>query len=194
MTTLLMMQLLARMQKDSNGISGDAPTGAGKAAHRLLVAKNRVFSEPHRVIGEYVEDSRKRVNAEVGDPWQLWGVSANIRWGRHVGLHRIHHHLSHVVALGLKGQVAESMAYGCVLLRAVHQCSLDNGQWDVANLMVPGEDPCTRSQFATGERDLETILAYQEAMKKLKKKSSKEDGDEDEAAPKQPPHGGPKKK
>ncbi len=144
MTALLMMQLPARTQSDGGSLTGDAPTGAGKAAHRLLQAKNRVFTEPTRMICEYVKDSRKSVNAEEGgDPWKLWGVSANIRWGLMVGRHRIHHHLSHAVVLGLKGQVAESMAYGCVLLRAIRQHSLDNGGWDIANLMMPGEDPCT---------------------------------------------------
>ncbi len=76
--TLLMLQMMAKLQKDG-GTSGEAPTGEGRAAARLLTQKNRVYSEPHSVMNEYVEDARRKLGAESGDAWQLWNLSSQIR-------------------------------------------------------------------------------------------------------------------
>ena len=55
------------------------------------------------------------------------------------------------------------------LLRAVHQTVLDKGSWDTASLLLPTQDPCHRELFGATQGELETIIAYQDALKKVKK-------------------------
>jgi hypothetical protein len=62
------------------------------------------------------------------------------------------------------------------MLRALHQVALDGGTWSTASLLLPRQDPIYREQFgATGE-ELEAIVAYQEAMKKLKPRQDQPGG------------------
>ncbi len=101
------------------------------------------------------------------------------------GFRRIHHHLSHMVALGLCGQTVESMAYAVQLLRAIRKSCLGAGSWEHSSLMVPSEDSCTKSSFATAEEELEAILGYQDAMKKLRKGGVDHDDDVEKDPPPQ---------
>ncbi len=70
------------------------------------------------------------------------------------------------------------------MLKAINQAALDNGDWEVANCLLPGDDVCSRQGFAVGEAELERIVGYQEAMRKLKAKKNfassgrADDGDE----------------
>ncbi len=81
------------------------------------------------------------------------------------------------LSLSLKNRPAESQAYLCQILKSIHQNALDNGSWEVENSLLPGEDPCGRPSHAVSEAELEKIVSYQEAMKKLK--ARKGDRDED---------------
>lgn len=81
----------------------------------------------------------------------------------------MHYHLSKILALSLKGKKHVSEAYTVRLLRAIHQCCIDNGSWDSASLLFPGKDPCERNLFGGTEAELEAIVSYREALKKLQK-------------------------
>ena len=87
------------------------------------------------------------------------------------GLKRVHYHLSKILALSLKGKKHVSEAYTVRLLRAIHQCCIDNGSWDSASHLLPGKDPCERNLFGGTEAELEAIVGYREALKKLQKGS-----------------------
>ncbi len=191
MATLLMMQLLARMQREGEG-NGSA-AGAGRAVRQLTSQKNRVFSHPQQIVQEYMHTVRTRLGVEGSDPWQLWQYTPTIQWHHMAGQKRIHHHLSHILGLSLKGRVLESQAYTCQLLKCLHQLAIDKGDWRVALLMLPGEDPCGRPAFAASEGELERIVAYQESLKKLQTRQTGGAKDVDESDPKNdgpPAHGG----
>ena len=84
------------------------------------------------------------------------------------GLHRVHFHLSHVVALSLRGLHSQAEAYNIQPLRALHQVALDGGAWTTASLLLPKQDPLYKQTCGGTEEELEAIVAYTEAMKKLK--------------------------
>ncbi len=44
----------------------------------------------------------------------------------------------------------------------------DTGSWDLANCLMPGEDICGKTSFASTDADLEGVVAFQEAMRKLR--------------------------
>ncbi len=116
-------------------------------------------------------------------------------WKNMAGMKRLHHHLSHILALSLKGRVIESQAYTCQLLKAMHQMALDNGGWNVASLLLPGEDPCSRPGFAASEGEIERIVQYQESIRKLQAQSKRGgDGDTNDCADKEKPGKGDGKK
>ena len=52
-------------------------------------------------------------------------------------------------------------------MRALRQVVLDGGSWETAGLFLPRKDPCTPKRFAATEQDLETIVNYKEALKKV---------------------------
>ncbi len=134
---------------------------------RLYAQKNRVYSDPEAVVQAYLRDVWAKMGIEPGDPWQLWQLSGTIPFARMTGMKRIHHHLSHILALPLKGKARASQAYSCMLIRPIHQMVVDNGNWDTANCFLPREDVCGKTAFASTEADLEGVVAYQEALKKL---------------------------
>ncbi len=71
-------------------------------------------------------------------------------------------------------------------MKAMRQMALDGGGWNVASLLLPGEDPCSRQSFAASEGEVERIVQYQESIRKLQAQSKKsgdgepEDGNEKE--------------
>ncbi|CAK9112925.1 unnamed protein product [Durusdinium trenchii] len=57
------------------------------------------------------------------------------------------------------------------LLRALHQCGIDNGNWKTAWLLMPFQDPLDQPRFGGETQDLEVIASYVRAMSELEKKS-----------------------
>ena len=190
MFNMMMLHMMSRLQRDGPGSST-----AGRSVRRMHSIKNQVYTAPEATIQAYLEEVKRKLGVEEHDPWQLWQMTGAIQWGRMQGMRRIHHHLGHVVALSLKGRRREAEAYGCQLLRSIHQSCLDGGGWETASLLLPGEDPVSKSGFAATEAQLEAICAFQETVKKLKSKKSSGDaeaGDEG-AVPKEKGGGRPKK-
>ena len=65
------------------------------------------------------------------------------------------------------------------LLRSLHQVSLDNGMWSAASLLLPRQDRIYRENLGATETELEAVVGFQEALKKLKGKSVTEEPAED---------------
>jgi len=57
------------------------------------------------------------------------------------------------------------------LLRAVHQASLDQGEWKTAWMLTHLPDPVERPRFGGEPQDLEVIASYVKAMSDLERKS-----------------------
>ena len=186
---VIMMALMKLLSQPSSEAS-EAP-GGGRAFKKVHTLRSRVDDEQksQEIVVEYVHDVMGKLGAEEGDSWQLWQFSNQIVWGRLAGLHRCHFHLSHILAMMLKGQLVRAQAYMVQLLRALHQVGLDNGVWTTASLLLPWRDPIYREQFGATERELEAVVAYQEALKKIRTKMGT-DATENEDTPKSDDKGG----
>ena len=135
---------------------------------RLQKLKGRIEAEPEAIVGQYLADITDRLGVEEGDAFQPWMWTEKIQWGKLAGLLRVHFHLSHILSLLLKGRKSQGKADIVQLLRSLHQVSLDGGVWSTASLLLPKPDPLYRETFGATEVELEAIVAYQEAMKKIK--------------------------
>lgn len=167
--TQMMMMMMSMMQQQ-NKKSGVEEEKGGKAFRRIRSMKARTEDQPEKIVSQFLEEAMDKLGVEDGDAWQLWQMSEKINWGNMSGLHRCHFHIAHALTLSLKGKKTQCEAYLVQMLRALHQVALDGGTWGTASLLLPRADPIYREQFgATGE-ELEAIVAYQEAMKKIRSK------------------------
>ena len=167
--TLALLQAVRGFTSRDSDNPGDGLTDAGKSLQRLNKMQDRVTKQPKAVVSDYLREVREQLGVEPGEAWQLWQYSQKIPWGRMKGLHRMHYHLSYALTLSLRGDQEECQAFIVQMLRAVHQCSIDNGSWDTASLLIPRKDPISRLEFGGTHRELETIFSYQKALKELKK-------------------------
>ena len=167
---MMIMQQMTKMERQWNeeGADGDLARG-GKAFRKVHQMRKRVDRAPIQVVDLYLEEVRRKLGAEPGDPWQPWHYTERIQWGRMLGLKRVHYHLSKILGRILAGQVDQSAAHVVQLLRAVHQTVLDGGSWETSGLLMPDEDPVRRVGWGATERELEAISGYRDALSKLTK-------------------------
>ena len=84
-------------------------------------------------------------------------------------LFRIHSILGDVLgAIGDK-KVGKATVILVQLMKALHQVSLDGGDWRTGALMIPTPDPCGRVDFGGAEAEIEVIAAYKKAHFELQK-------------------------
>ena len=98
----------------------------------LQKLRGRIEAEPEAVANQYSAGITQRLGVEKGDAFQLWMWTQKIQWGNLVGLHRVHSHLSRVLALLLKGRESKGEAYIVQLLQSLRQVSLDGGVWSTS--------------------------------------------------------------
>ena len=120
------------------------------------------------MLTEYLSGIMDMIGVEKGDGGEPWHFTSKSSWGWLAGLHRVHFHISLRLTPPPRGQDLQSQAYTVQLLRAPHQVSLDGGGWQTAMLLLPKADPLQKETFGATERELEAIVAYQEAMKRIK--------------------------
>ena len=131
--------------------------------------------------GEYLTDITERLGADRGDALQPWTWTEKTQWGELAGVHRVHSHLSRVLALLLKGRESKGEAYIVQLLQSLRQVSLDGGVWSSASLLLPRPDPLYTKTFGATEVGLEVVVTYQETMKKIRSNyAPKEDSEKAE--------------
>ncbi len=155
---------MQRIQKDRDEDGAEGVVGGGRAYRRLPKMKRRIDDKPMELINEYGGDVRLLLGAEAGDPGKLWHMTNEISWQRNMGLKRTHE-------IGT--------AYLCQFLRAIHQSTVEPGDWTTACLMMPGHDHCGRDPCGCAEEDLHVIAAYEDAQRRLEKGGRREhNGDE----------------
>ena len=71
----------------------------------------------------------------------------------------------------LQNRFEEAALQTVLSLRAVHQCSLDNGRWDLAWLLTHVEDPFQRRRWGGETQEVEVVAAYVKALEDLEKKT-----------------------
>ena len=131
------MMMLNQMRKRDKH---DGNTG-GEAFRRIHAIRRRCEEQPEQLVSAYLDEVMDRVGAEPGDLRQPWRMTKQIHWGNMASLHRVHSHLSQVLALSLRGSQSQAEAYTVQLLRALHQVALDGGSWTSASLLLPKQDP-----------------------------------------------------
>lgn len=177
---VIMLALMELLQKQKG--QGEEQAG-GKAVRRLQKLRGRVETEPEAIVGLYLQEIIDKLGTEPGDSFQPWMWTSRISWGKLAVLHRVHFHLSHILGLSLKSKNKQAEAYQVQLLRCLHQVSLDNGMWSTGSLLLPRPDPIYRESFGATEAELEAIVSYQEALKKIRNvphgKAGNDDAPED---------------
>ena len=81
--------------------------------------------------------------------------------------------VEHILAISSRGDHKQAEAYIVQLCRCLHQVALDSGMWATGALLLPKPDPLFKQTTGGTEEELEAIIAYQEAMKRLKKTDGK---------------------
>jgi hypothetical protein len=177
MQQMMMLWMMKNMEERDG--DGTGLTGAGKALRRLHAMHEKCKQRPDQIVAEFVQEWMELLGVDAGDRWQMTDITAHIQWGKLLSLKRSHYHAAVIFELMLRNKNLEAQAYMAQYLRALHQCSLDGGQWGTAQHLLPRADPIDKTSFGGSHADLETISAYQDALRKLRRGISsdlKEDG------------------
>ena len=82
------------------------------------------------------------------------------------------------------------------VLKAIHQATVDGGDWRTAALLVPLPDPCGRAEYGASMEELELVAAYRKSIYELGKAQKfgdgqrREDAEGEETGAKGAPKGG----
>lgn len=75
---------------------------------------------------------RDQLGVELGQNWTMADVNKRIPWGKFRSYQRFHYLLGAVFKLMDRGEWMPAMALVRQGLKAVHQATLDNGDWKIA--------------------------------------------------------------
>lgn len=149
--------------------------GAGRAMKAYRMEQKNMKKHPERHIKRYIKEVENFLGADRDSVYQLTDYTKKLNWGRQKGLMRVtmrvHYALSHILQQMLKGKHQQAALQTTQLLRALHQCALDEGEWRTAWLLLHLQDPVERPKFGGEPQSLETIAAYVKAMSELERKN-----------------------
>ena len=169
--------LLRKDDEDSDQSSSDDDqdevklTGAGKALKNYRRGHKMMQKRPLRHIRRYIEEIEAIMGVNSQIPYRISDYTKKINWGKQKSLMRIHFALSELLESLLKGKNNIAGLQAVQLRRAVHQCSLDQGSWKAASLLLAHQDPLERPRFGGEPDQLEKIASYLKAMDDLEKRS-----------------------
>ena len=155
---------------DSSTAGDLKPRGAGKALQAYRQSKKEMKRRPEKHIKRYIRDAEDVLGVSKGIPYRLTDFTQKLNWGKQRTLHRLHYALSSILELQLNGKTMRATLLMTQVLRSIHQCSLDQGDWRTAWLLTHLPDPMLRPRFGGEEQSLEVIGAYVKAMNDLEKK------------------------
>ena len=174
-----MLKVLEKMQKKSgNGSSSDEElghdgekNGSGREFAGIRRLRTKFRDHPRRFSVGYVRIVRERLG--VTHPKQYFHLRDYSRkiqasFGKLRGLWRVHYHLSEAFQLGIDAEHLHVLAMITQMLKSLHQCALDDGDWGSAALIIPTENPSGRPEFGGDEHELEQIVSYRKSMRELK--------------------------
>ncbi len=159
------MEALAALLSEKESEGGFAATG--RSLRKLNKQQQRTLEQPGAVVREYLTETMERMGVEQGDIWRVYHYSSKVPWGRFRGLYRMHYHTSHILDLLLHDKPDQAAGYASQLCRALHQVSLDQGQWDAAALLLPRPDPLQRVVFGGSPAEMEVVAGYRDTIRKL---------------------------
>ena len=164
---------LTEEDSDLSSSSSEGTTrlkGAGKALQAYRKGRKAMRRKPAKHVRRYIKEVELFLGVSADVPYQLTDYSKRLSWGKHRSLMRIHFAISHTLQLMLKNKHQLAALELTQLLRALHQCSLDNGDWRTAWLLTGLQDPVAKPQFGGEPQELEVIASYLKAMAELEKK------------------------
>ena len=130
-----------------------------------------MFRNPKKHIKKYVREVQGQLGAGPDTPFRLTDYSKKIWFGKQRTLQRLHVLLSEVLTMQLENRHEEATLQVVLGLRAIHQASLDSGNWEIAWLLTHLEDPMQRRRFGGEESQLETVAAYLKSQQELEKRT-----------------------
>lgn len=162
--------------------------GDSKAVYGYKRSGKRMFAKPLKHVRRFVLIIQEELGAEE-KPFRVIDYTKRISWGKQRNLQRCHHLVGVILEFLLREEYSKG-ALQCVLtLQAIHQASLDNGQWDVAWLLTYTPDPYEKKLFGGDANSLQHVTSYLRSMNELvkttdslrRKGSGKGDGDEEKS-------------
>lgn len=156
---------------DSSGGERVKLKGAGKALRAYRQTYRSMKRHPLRHVRRYVKEVEEQLGATSSSPYSLSDMSRKLNWGKQKTLMRLHFGISEALQTLLSGKTDQTALQLTLLLRSIHQCSLDNGSWKVAWLLTHLVDPLEKPRFGGEAQDLEVIASYVRAMGDLEKRS-----------------------
>lgn len=179
LNTLVQMEILKTLRekgkKPGKGRASSEETGklrgAGRAMQAYRRGKKEMQKHPVRHIRRYVKEVESQMGATEGSAYRLSDYSKKLAWGKHRSLMRIHFAVSEALEQLLKGKTKLAGLQLVQLLRGVHQCSLDGGDWRTAWLLLHLPDPVERPRFGGEVQELEVVASYVKALNELERKN-----------------------
>lgn len=154
--------------------------GAGRALKAFRKGKREMRRNPLKHVRRYIKEVEENLGANRDTPYLLSDYSRKLVWGKQRTLQRIHFATSEILQTLLRGRHEQAALQLTQLLRATHQCCLDQGSWQTAWLLMDMVDPLDRPKFGGEPQDLEVVSSYLRAMQELEKRS-RQSQDNDEA-------------
>ena len=128
-----------------------------------------MFKHPRQVLRDYDRACAHLLGATSRTPWTYRDVARKISWGKLRSLFRIDSILGDILGAIADKKVGRATVILVQLKKALHQVSLDGGDWRTGALMIPTPDPCGRVDFGGAEAEIEVIAAYKKAHFELQK-------------------------
>ena len=170
----------ASSSQESTSEDGEKLKGAGKALRAFRKGKKAMRRKPERHIRRYVQEVEEQLGVSKDSSYLLTDYTRKLSWGKHRTLMRMHFALSHLLQTLLKGHVSQGALEVTQLLRAVHQCALDQGEWKTAWLLLDLADPLEKPRFGGEAQQLELVASYVRAMADLEKKNRGNPGEKED--------------
>lgn len=165
-------ELVASSDSDSSSGGDIRLRGAGKALKAYRKTQKDMKKNPARHVKRYIKEVEQVLGADASVPYLLTDYTRMLGWGKFRTLQRLHHALSTILETQLKGKTMEATLQITQVLRSIHQCALDQGNWQTAWLLTGMQDPLEKPRFGGEAQSLEVIAAYIKAMDDLEKRST----------------------
>ena len=168
-------------------LGGAAKTSAGKAFAAMEAQRNKVYSQPGRIVEEFRRMAMDELGADLGTPWRFRDLHRRVNWGQMKSMQRCFIQDVCVLDLMEQGLYREAHAQVVQNAKSKHQMSLDGGSWRVAWQFSGLADPLTKKKWAGTARELEVYADVVRAEDEIQKRArnslrgvlSDDDKDED---------------
>eukprot|EP00435_Cladocopium_sp_Y103_P033162 s1278_g8.t1 len=147
-------------------------SGHARAIENYQSAKKRMFRRPLHYVRRYVREVERNLGA-TDRPFKLSEAGKKIQWGKQRSLQRVHYMMSEILELMLQNKMEKACLQLVLCLRAVHQCAIDQGEWEVAWMVSHLDNPFARPRFGGDEAELGNVTAYIKSMGELEKATAR---------------------